>query len=408
MGEKEKNKGTDERTEKGKRKRVLPALLVLAVLCVCGWFYYRNTPLQRQLRILEQADSLMEAQEYGKAAEEYAGALEIEAPGTQGGDAADRARQGRLQALSLQADACAAQSSDQAGRAEACALYGQVIALCDETDESGKTAAVRQEAADKLTRLQEELAASFDAVACTTARDDRSGTATLPDGQQASYVWYYDLVQVTEEYYPYADRINEVLRRDCNAFFAGGMEPSESIRSIRDMTPLADAVRPVIDGRTSAEAEYAEEEEDSGAGHVTEEYRNYVGEAGIYAGNGLLSIRLAEVRVRGNTQSVFFRGRTFRLSDGGEVTLGELTQRTDTGLRRLVRRRTAAFLDEQGYRNISRSDIEDYVTETSPEDFKFCIREDGEICLVIDQEVPFFRHADHVLEIPLGNEEEQE
>lgn len=421
MEEKEMKTGADAGLSKGGGKRLPLAALVLVILCVCGWYYYRNTPLQRQLRILETADALLEAQEYEEAAEEYTGALEIEAPGPEGEAAADRARQGRLQALTLQADSFASQP-DLAGRAQACDLYGQVLALCDEMEEETD---LRGETADKLTRLQEEMASAFDSVACTTARDDRSGTTVLPGGLEVPYVWYYDLVQVTEEYYPYADRINAVLLQDCNAFFAGGMEPAESIREFRDMTPLADAVRPVIDGRTSAEAEYAEEEPadtDQSAGEAPrgdseegeegsaekgsaeespEEYRNYVGEAGVFSGNGLLSIRLAEVRIQGRTRSVLFRGRTFRLSDGGEVTLGELTQRTDTGLRRLVRRRTVSFLEEQGYRNISRSEIEDYVTNTDPEDYKFCIRDGGEICLVIDQEVPFFRHADQVLEIPL-------
>ncbi|MBQ8985624.1 MAG: hypothetical protein IJ100_00015, partial [Lachnospiraceae bacterium] len=57
--------------------------------------------------------------------------------------------------------------------------------------------------------------------------------------------------------------------------------------------------------------------------------------------------------------------------------------------------------DLEGYRNIPRSALEDYVQDTPPEEFKFCFRDDGKLCLVIDQTIPFFAAGTEILEIPL-------
>ena len=105
--------------------------------------------------------------------------------------------------------------------------------------------------------------------------------------------------------------------------------------------------------------------------------------------------------MHGNTHSNDFRGQTFRLSDAQRLTLLDLTDRTKSSLRRMVRRRIWAFLEEGGYRNISKADVRDYVESTDPEDYKFCIMEDGTICLIIDQEMSFFSAEDEILEIPL-------
>ena len=67
-----------------------------------------------------------------------------------------------------------------------------------------------------------------------------------------------------------------------------------------------------------------------------------------------------------------------------------------------------AFLEEEGYRNISKSDVRDYVEGTDPENYKFSVREDGEICLIIDQEISFFSSADEILEIPLEDDAAEE
>jgi hypothetical protein len=70
----------------------------------------------------------------------------------------------------------------------------------------------------------------------------------------------------------------------------------------------------------------------------------------------------------------------------------------------MVRRRIWAFLEEEGYRNISKSDVRDYVENTAPENYKFCVMEDGKIYLIVDQEMSFFSSADEILEIPLEEE----
>ena len=224
-------------------------------------------------------------------------------------------------------------------------------------------------ARERISALEEEIAASCKSVDCETVREDRSGVVMEPDGTQISYLWYYDQVRVIDEYYPYAEQINSSLSAGMDAFFnTESNDPSAALVKASDRQG---------------------------------EWQDYVGAAGIYSGDGLLSIRMAEVRVHGNTHSNYFRGQTFRLSDAQRLTLLDLTDRTKSSLRRMVRRRIWAFLEEGGYRNISKADVRDYVESTDPEDYKFCIMEDGTICLIIDQEMSFFSAEDEILEIPL-------
>ena len=117
---------------------------------------------------------------------------------------------------------------------------------------------------------------------------------------------------------------------------------------------------------------------------------------------------MAHVRNIGGTQSNDYCGRTFRLSDGGEVSLGDLTGKTDIGLRRFVRRAIWSWLQQEGYTEILKSDVEDYVEDRRADEYKFCIRDDGTLCLVIDQSVPFFADRQQTLEIPLEIDEDQE
>ena len=78
---------------------------------------------------------------------------------------------------------------------------------------------------------------------------------------------------------------------------------------------------------------------------------------------------------------------------------------TDIGLRRTVRRRIWSFVEQQGYTDILKADVEDYVEKTDPADFKYCIRDDGTLCLIVDQTAPFFEGRQEILEIPLELED---
>ena len=361
--------GKDIKDGNMKKKRIFPALIVAVILiaaaCAGGRYYYYNLPEQRFSRIMEQAELDMQSGEYETAMTAYESALEINSLDPD-------ARMGRVRALSLQADGLAGKT-DNPSKAKACEYYGQVISMTKEyemTDGEGKETA--DAARERISALEEEIAASCKSVDCETVREDRSGVVMEPDGTQISYLWYYDQVRVIDEYYPYAEQINSSLSAGMDAFFnTESNDPSAALVKASDRQG---------------------------------EWQDYVGAAGIYSGEGLLSIRMAEVRVHGNTHSNYFRGQTFRLSDAQRLTLLDLTDRTKSSLRRMVRRRIWAFLEEEGYRNISKSDVRDYVESTAPEDYKFCIMEDGEICLIVDQEIPFFASADEILEIPLEDD----
>lgn len=352
-----------------KKRRILPGIIAAVILaaaaCAGGKYYYYNLPEQRLSRIMEQAEQDMLNGEYEAAMAAYGSALDIDAldPG---------ARLGRVRALSLQADGLAG-SADIASKAKACEYYGQVISMAKEyemTDGEGDELAGA--ARERISGLEEEIAASCTSVDCETVREDRSGVVMEPDGTQIPYLWYYDQVRIRDEYYPYAEKINSFLSAGMDAFFnTESNDPSAALIKAADREG---------------------------------DWQDYVGEAGIYSGGGLLSIRMAEVRVHGNVRSNYFRGQTFRLSDAERLTLPDLMDRTQSSLRRMVRRRIWAFLEEEGYRNISKSDVRDYVENTAPENYKFCVMEDGKIYLIVDQEMSFFSSADEILEIPLEEE----
>lgn len=330
-----------------------------------GYRYYEyNLPEQKLARALAQADTQMQERDYAGAQQTYTAALLIDPE-------SGEAYTGYLRSRMQQADALAS-SQDIPDRSAACGIYEEISLQAEEKNVPG-TASIRKEAEEKIVRLQEEIAASYDALEVVTVTEDRSGEAVLPDGTQVPYIWYYDLVKVSDEYYPYAEKINDDLAQGMDLFFAdGSSDPSLVIAGTKD---------------------------------TGGSFRDYVGVAGTYSADGLLSIRMAEVRVHGNVQSTYYRGRTYRLSDAERVTLQDLTGRSDSGLRRLVRRRIWKWLEKEGYRDIPKADVEAYVENTRPEDFKFCILEEGGICLIVDQEAPFFASASEILQIPIDPEE---
>lgn len=371
-GKETAGKETAEKITAPEKKRNFPALIaaviLIAAICAGAKYYHYNLPAQRFSRIMKQAEQNMLDGEYETAMAAYESALEINS-----GD--PDARLGRIRALSLQADGLAV-AQDTPSKARACACYRQVISMAKEyemTDGEGKETA--DAAGEKIPVLEEEIAGACTSVDWEITREDRSGTVMEPDGTRIPYLWYYDQVKITDEYYPYAEKINSSLVAGMDAYFnSESNDPSAALVKAADRQG---------------------------------EWQDYVGAAGIYSDQGLLSIRMAEVRVHGSTQSNYFRGQTFRLSDAQRLTLPDLTDRTESSLRRMVRRRIWAFLEEGGYRNISKSDVRDYVEGTDPENYKFSIREDGEICLIIDQEISFFSSADEILEIPLEDDAER-
>lgn len=396
----------------GPGRLFLKVLLAAAVLilagCAYGWYYW-NLPEQQLTRVLKSADELLAAKDYEGASSGFMQAMEID-----GNDL--RAIEGYLTArMEAAAEAEEKAGRDIPARARVCALLEEIIAFCDEraegtddaagtdntaaagssqeaasaqstvstedtgtatavrasAEDTGTVTAIRSSAADKLERLRKEIAEDYESVKCRTEKDDRSGHVILTDGTEIPFTWYYDLVQIDDEYYPLADQINASLQSGKEAFFAGGQtDPSAGI---------------------------------SGSGPVEEgEYIDYVGEAGIYSGDGLLSIRMAEIRSSGKARAGFFRGKTFRLSDGKELTLADVTDRTDSGLKHLAKKKIREWFEQEGYTSVPLSEVEDYVDDTDPRNLKFYVTEVGTACLVIDQEAPFFAAAGEILEIPLN------
>lgn len=401
----------------GKWKIVLVLLAIILAGCAYGWHYW-NLPEQQLKRILQESEEFLAKGDYENAASGFTRAMEIDPDNT-------GAVEGWLKARMAIAEEAAQAGGDIAGRARVCGLFEEIISFCDEkTDHLGseadvsapnaggtseaaaageaatqeamasaadenpeKTEAsdsagdgghlaaivgpVREEAADRLARLRREIAEDYDSVQCETVREDRSGKVVLTDGTEVPYTWYYDLVQIRDDNYPLADEINAVLEAQKDAFFSG------------EQTNPSTGIGGVI---TRAEGDY----------------QDYVGEAGIYSGKGILSIRMAEIRSAGLARAGFFRGKTFRLSDGKELTLADVTDRTDSGLKHLVKKKIREWFENEGYSSVSMSDVEDYIDQTAPEELKFCIREDGIVYLAVDQEMPFFTGAGEILEIPLN------
>ena len=397
-----------------KWKIVLVLLALILAGCAYGWHYW-NLPEQQLKRILQESEKLLAEGDYENAAAGFSRAMEIDERNTE-------AVGGWLQARMAIAEEAAEAGGGIPERARVCGLFEEIIAFCDEktdypgtgengpaqdagdasengttgsggaqdtagsgtTQNSEKTEApgdggqlaaivgpVREQAADRLARLRREIAEDYDSVKCETVRDDRSGKVVLTDGTEVPYTWFYDLVQITDEDYPLADEINAVLKAQKEAFFSGEQtNPSEGIGGV---IPRAEG-----------------------------DYQDYVGEAGIYSGKGILSIRMAEIRSAGSARAGFFRGKTFRLSDGKELTLADVTDRTDSGLKHLVKKKIREWFENEGYSSVSMSDVEDYIEQTAPEELKFCIHEDGVVYLAVDQEMPFFTGAGEILEIPLN------
>ncbi len=361
----------------GKIKKYAAIVLVL-ILAAAGFAYYNyNLPEKRLARALEKADALLEAKNYEEASAAYEEAEEISG-------VSPEALEGHILSELYRADELAAKASDIPSRAQACDCYGQVVLLCDaaaatlEDPADERFARPRADADAKRTALQEEIAAGYEKVESYVETEDRSGSFLIPGGNEVACTQYYDLAIVSDEYYPYADKINASLQKQKDDYFA---DPENEPSSL-----LAKA------GVTDKDAAC----------------RDYVGVEGTYSGEGLLCIRMAHVQNIGGTQSNDYCGRTFRLSDGEEVSLGDLTGKTDIGLRRFVRRALWSWLQQEGYTEILKSDVEDYVEDLEADEYKFCIRDDGTLCLVIDQSVPFFADRQETLEIPLDIGQEQE
>ena len=292
-----------------------------------------------------------------------------------------QALQGQILAELYRTDEMAAKASDIPSRAQVCDQYAQIMQLCDDAmaavqDTSDERfTQPRTDAEQKRTSLQKGIAAEYEKVDCVVETEDRSGSVRLPDGSDIPYTQYFDLAKVQDEYYPYSEIIDAALKQDMDEYFA---DPANDISA---------AVKTV------------------GAAAKDAVYRDYVGVEGFYSGRGLLCVRMAHVQVSGNSQKNDYCGMTFRLSDGAQVSLPEIAEMTDIGLRRTVRRRIWSFVEQQGYTDILKADVEDYVEKTDPADFKYCIRDDGTLCLIVDQTAPFFEGRQEILEIPLELED---
>ena len=372
MEEKKNNAAASGGQKKGTgnwKKIVIICLALVLAAAAYGWYSY-NLPAKRLERALKKADALMEEHNYEAASSAYEKSQDINGVSPQ-------ALQGQILAELYRTDEMAAKASDIPSRAQVCDQYAQIMQLCDDAmaavqDTSDERfTQPRTDAEQKRTSLQKGIAAEYEKVDCVVETEDRSGSVRLPDGSDIPYTQYFDLAKVQDEYYPYSEIIDAALKQDMDEYFA---DPANDISA---------AVKTV------------------GAAAKDAVYRDYVGVSGIYSGQGLLNIRMAEVRVLGRTRVNIYRGRTYRLSDASQVTLADLVDRTDSGLRRLVKRRVRDWLSTEGYRDISRSAIEEYAEETDPGDFKFSLRDDGTVCVVIDQEVPFFATGTEILEIPL-------
>ena len=365
--------GSQQTPKKFNKKYLLICLAVLLAAAAIGIYNY-NLPQNRLARALKKADTLMESGSFEEASAAYELAQEIN--GT-----SPEALEGKILAELRRADQLAEGAEDIPSRAAVSDIYGQVLLLCDQAmaavgdPSDARFTQPKTEADTKRKTLQEGIAADYTQVKYTVEKQDRSGSVSLPDGSQIPYDCYYDLVRIEDEYYPYAETINAALQKRMEEFFA---DPENDISS---------AV------------------ETAGAAAKDGIYRDYVGVEGVYSGQGLICVRMAHVKTLGRSQTNEYCGVTFRLSDCGEVTLEEAAGVTDIGLRRMVRRRIWSFIEQEGYTDIKKADVEDYIESMDPAEIKYSIRDDGSLCLVIDQTAPFFEGRQEILQIPLSTED---
>lgn len=363
----------EQRMEKKDRKKyIVIALIVVLAAAAFGWYSY-NLPARRLERALKKADALLEQQSFEEASAAYEQAQNIDG-------VSPEALEGQILAEMGKADKAAAEAVDIPSRSQACDLYEHVMQLCSDAlaavqnPEDARFTQPGSEAETKRDTLQKGIAADYVQAEYTRETVDRSGSVDLPDGTKIPYSQYYDLVQIEDQYYPYAETINAALKQGMDDYFA---DPENDISA-------------GITGR--------------GAAAKDGTYRDYVGVQGVYADQGLLSIRMAHVRIIGDSQTNDYCGVTFRLSDCAQLSLEDIAGVTDIGLRRMVRRRIWSWFEQEGYSDIKKSDIEDYVEEIDPSEFKYSIRDDGTVCLIIDQTAPFFEDRQEILEIPLDTE----
>ena len=370
MEEQKKEPTASGENKKGMRLNknhvIIGLVIILAAAAIGGYIY--NLPEKRLARTLKKADALMAEKQYEQASAEYEKAEGIDG-------SSHEAMEGHILAELYRADELAAQAVDIPDRSEVCDCYGKVMELCDAAaaqqpaDES--FAAHRADAEAKRTQILQSIAADYQEVKYVTQKDDRSVSVSLADGKDSLFTHYYDLVQIEDEYYPYAEKINAVLRQQMDDYFA---DPANEQPA--DMNSVV-----------TASADTA--------------YRDYVGLDGVYTGKGLMCVRLVHVKTAGDIQTNEYCGLTFRLSDGEQVSLDELTGVADLGLMRKVRRTVWSWIEKEGYANILKADIEDYVEDVDDDAYKYWIRDDGTVCLIVDQTMPFFSNRQEILEIPL-------
>lgn len=359
--------------KKGRKKYVIITLIVVLAAAAFGWYSY-NLPARRLERALKKADALLEQQNYEEASAAYGQAQNIDG-------VSPEALQGQILAEMYRADKAAGEAADIPSRSQACGLYEHVMQLCSDAlaavqdPDDVRFTHPESEAETKRDALREGIAADYEQVKYTTETVDRSGSVRLPNGTEIPYTQYYDLVQIEDEYYPYAETINTALKQGMDEYFA---DPENDLSAL-------------VTGKGAAAKEGA--------------YRDYVGVQGVYSGQGLLCVRMAHVRIAGNSQTNDYCGVTFRLSDCARLSLEDIAGVTDIGLRRMVRRRIWSWIEQEGYSDIKKSDIEDYMEKVDPSEIKYCIRDDGTVCLIIDQTAPFFENRQEILQIPLDTED---
>lgn len=358
-----------EKKIRNRKKYLLICIAVILAAAALGIYNY-NLPARRLERALKKAQTLMDNGSFEQASAAYERAQGING-------VSPEALEGQILAELHIADQLTENASDIPSRAEAADCYGQIVQLCDramaavQDPSDTRFTQSKTEADTKRKTLQDKIAADYTQVGYTVETQDRSASVQLPDGSSIPYAHYFDLVKIEDEYYPYAEIIDAALQKQMEEYFA---DPENDISAYV--------------GSAGAAAKDAV-------------YRDYVGVEGVYSGQGLLCVRMAHVKTLGNAQTNDYCGVTFRLSDCKPLTLEEAAGVTDIGLRRLVRRTIWSWIEQEGYSQIKKSDVEDFAEDLDPADIKYCIRDDGTLCLIIDQTVPFFEDRQEILQIPL-------
>ncbi len=188
-------------------------------------------------------------------------------------------------------------------------------------------------------------------------RDDRSETVAREEtNEEQKCLYFYDSVRLRGSS-PAAETINKKIEEGRAAFFDDEERDPVKFAGDREEMPHFDS--------EWAMCHFARAES-------------------VYHDGKIFSVNLRDEFFLGGSDDIRFIGFTVDLLDGHEIFLPELTGLSGDEVVELVLSRAAAYFAENNVPDASRKTMEEYLG-TDPEGYKFCVKPDGKIYLLVDK-----------------------